>query len=200
MMQEPNIRQPDFGPSGYTPGDVERSLLVAYDYCRQSLDHAALTERVLQGLFTAGVVEYFSVMSQARAKPLRETLFDVLDGDGQAGIGMEVLLHYHDAKQGPGPLIRTFEFFKTIRDKGMAHKDKNRFDHYRLEEDERWVSLPKMPPRLSKHPLYVKDGASMYYKMAVPKVPEEYKHAMIDLIAVTIQILRQKPDMLGSNT
>ena len=194
VMKEPNVPPRQSKPSGYSPTEVERELLLAYDYCQLAVDHATLTHTVLQALFTTGVVGYFSVMKQSQHRQLRGLVLDVLGGRNDAHLGIEIVLRYHQGP--PSDLVDTYEFFETLRDKSIAHKDPNRNKYFSTERQPRWVRVPSLGSSLKKHPLYHRDNESSYFGLGASYAKEQTKRAMVDLISVTLQILWQRPEVL----
>lgn len=192
--QTPNVPPLAAKPSGYEPTDIERHLMLSYHYCAMSCDHATLSEPVLQALFCAGVTEYFAVMSQKKWRGLQERLFAYLGSNETDEFSRGLQVHLRDHSGPPSDLISTFEFFKAVRDKGIAHKDPDREKFFTLEETELWIKVPVHPPALAEHPLY---KASHFKIGGVQHVPDYLRRAMCELVGVTLQILWQRPQIIS---
>ena len=198
MTQENQTTLPKVGPlkttpSGFSPNDMEMHLLIAHDLACAACNHHVLSKRVLQALFEAAVVRYFSVMRQKQWRRLEERLMAVLSPDGSKHpeyVGVQVFIAEHDC--APSDLIETYAFFKTIRDKAMAHKDPNWAEFVpngTTQDGERWVRYSQMPKTLCAHPLYGK-GNGGYLKLGgVPEFPDTIVRAFKDLVSVTLQVL-----------
>lgn len=195
----PPMKVSSLEPSGFEPKSYEIALMRAYDYCQNSVDHSVLNERTLQALFSAGVVEYFSVMRQPEFRHLETFLKVALSGDGTLGRenpeinthGIQLVLHHH--RGAPSDLVETYEFFKDVRNKVLAHKPPH--PPIELVEHSHWLRVPALPQTCSRHPLYGGTGKVSYFKSSVLHATEDQKKAMCDLTSVTIQILWQRPDI-----
>ena len=193
QKQPPKVPELNTRLSGYSASESEKHLLLAYHYCCLSYDYATLSNPVLQALFRAALIEYFSVMKQKEHRPLKDALLAYLGTDSNPDKdGLELHLRHHVGP--PSDLVETYLFFEAWRDKGVAHKDPKRAQVVTLEEQTLWVKVPPMPPVLSAHPVPGDSYCNINIQNA--DIPEKYRRAFANLISVTLQIIWQRPQML----
>lgn len=167
------------------PSDRLTTLLVAYNLCKDAIDHdRVLKDYVTESMFHAGVIAYYSIFKNPSDKKWLE---DILSGSkpiqGRVGI------RYRDQNQDEDIgryYLNVFKKFESIRDKNIAHKDPERSPENKLEH----LQIPNGVAGSD-----ALDGAVYITQYVFLSLDIKDKLEFLNLVCISIDILWQKESL-----
>lgn len=165
------------------------TLLTSYTLCKEALDHRrVLQDHVTESMFQSGVIAYYSVFKDRKEKRwLREIL-----KDESIPKGLKLRLRYglhlsgSDSTLSHG-LWSVFEQFEKIRDKNIAHKDRDR-------EPEQKIAWLRVPDGVAGSETDDQRGIC-YIAHRTLEVPVTEKMGFLTLVGATVDIVWQREEM-----
>lgn len=165
------------------------TLLTSYTLCKESVEHQrVLKDHVTESMFQAGVIAYYSVFKDREEKRwLRQILKEKSIPKGlRVRLRFNLPLSGSDTTLSDG-LWSVFERFEKIRDKNIAHKDKDREPEQRVE----WLRVPE---GVAGSDTDDRQGIT-YMAYGTLEVPIQEKWDFINLVGATVDIVWQKEGM-----
>ena len=172
-------------PAIQNPSDKLTTLLVAYNLCRDALDHErVLKDYVTESMFHAGIIAYYSIFKDKNDKKwLEDTLLA-----RNLPVGSILYINPGHVKEGQNVgryYLDIFKKFEVIRDKNIAHKDPERFPENKRD-------ILRIPDGVAGSDVI--DGVSTYmttHSMFL-SLDGEDKREFLNLVVASIDILWQK--------
>jgi len=166
------------------PSDRLVTLLVAYNLCKDTIDHdRVLKDYVTESMFYAGIVAYYSIFKD---KSDKKWLEDILSGKKSLPGGAIFRVRYKRAKADEDVgryYLDVFEKFESIRDKNIAHKDPER----PLENNLEALQIPDGVAGSD-----TLDGTVYISGYMFLSIDTKDKFEFLNLVGISIDILWQK--------